>query len=156
KGDAIRGAIVKLISSEGQERMMKTLADGGFLFAQVPYGSYILLIEGERFSTHVNSSVVVDTPHELRFEVTLNAAEKLMTVGGAMAGPPPSLFDLYRSSDLVAIVEAGPSVIAESDDETKMLRTSLKISSLFKGDSHMKVIPFYHWVEYGATAWFSR
>ena len=145
KGEAIRGAMVKLISSEGEERKMKTSANGEFSFPQVPYGSYLLMTEAPGFYTNVNSGVVVDTPHELRFELTLSAKQELRTVGGAIAGPPPSLFDLYRNSDLVAIAEVGPSLIAGSEGEVKIRRTSLKISSLLKGDTKEQAIPFYHW-----------
>src|SRR5215468_5403492 len=111
QGAFIPNAMVKLISDAGAELETKTSGEGEFRFAQVPYGAYIMLVEAEGFYTHVNSNVIVDTPYDTSFEVTMKENRKVITLGGAMSiDMPSSLLDLYRQSDLIAIAQVGQSV----------------------------------------------
>src|SRR5262249_3034382 len=55
------------------------------------------------------------------------------------------LLDLYRQSDLVAIAQIGQSTIVETEDGSKRLKTTLRISSQFKGENNQQVIPLYFW-----------
>jgi len=105
----------------------------------------LLLIDAKGYYAHVNSRIIVDTPHELRFEVTLKTKVIISIAGGIGGIPASSLFDLYRNSDLVALAQVGRSVVAESDGEMKLLKSTLKISSLLKGQNESREIPFYHW-----------
>jgi len=141
----IPNAVVKLISDAGAEIETKTSGEGEFRFAQVPYGAYIMLVEAQGFSTHVNSNVIVDTPYDTRFEVTMKVNRRLTLTGSMGDGRPQSLFDLYRHSDLVAIAHVGRSTIVESEDSSKRFKTALRISSQFKGENKQQVISFYHW-----------
>jgi hypothetical protein len=148
RGAVITNAVVKLISDAGAELETKTSSEGEFRFAQVPFGAYIMLVEAQGFYTHVNSNVIVDTPYDTRFEVTMKENRKLITVGGAMViDMPSSLLDLHRQSDLIAIAQVGQSVVAGTDNEMKLtqVRTDLRVSSQLKGENDQKVIPFYHW-----------
>ena len=149
QGAVIPNAVVKLISDAGAELETKTSSEGEFRFAQVPFGAYIMLVEAQGFYTHVNSNVIVDTPYDTSFEVTMKENRKVITLGGAMSiDMPSSLFDLYRQSDLIAIAQVGQSVVAGTDNEMKLtqVRTVLRISSQLKGENDQQVIPFYHWV----------
>ena len=147
KGAVIPSAVVKLISDAGAELETKTSSEGEFTFARVPYGAYIMLIEAQGFYTHVNSNVIVDTPYDTRFEVTMNVERVITMVGGAGGGHPQSLFDLYRQSDLVAIARVGRSTVAETEDGAKRSKTALHITSQFKGENSRQVISLYHWVD---------
>src|SRR5262245_2420756 len=149
QGAFIPNAVVKLISDAGAELETKTSTEGEFTFARVPYGAYIMLVEAQGFYTHVNSNVIVDTPYDTRFEVTMKENRKLVTLGGAIGiVMPSSLLDLYRQSDLIAIAHVGRSVVAGTDGEMKLtqVKTDLRISSQLKGENDQKVIPLYHWV----------
>jgi hypothetical protein len=149
QGSVIPNAVVKLISDAGAELETKTSGEGEFRFAQVPFGPYIMLVEAQGFYTHVNSNVIVDTPYDMRFEVTMKANQRVaVTVGGMVSTMPSSLLDLYRQSDLIAIAQVGRSVVAGTDNEMKFtqVRTDLGISSQLKGENDRQVIPFYHWV----------
>src|SRR5262245_44178456 len=84
QGAVISNAVVKLISDAGAELETKTSGEGEFRFAQVPYGAYIMLVEAEGFYTHVNSNVIVDTPYDTSFEVTMKGKRMVITAGGAM------------------------------------------------------------------------
>jgi carboxypeptidase family protein len=145
QGAALADAVVKLISDEGAELETKTSGEGAFTFAKVPYGAYIMLVEAQGFYTHVNSNVIVDTPYDTRLEVSLNVEHQILIAGG-IGGPAPSLLDLYRESDLVAIAQIGRSTVAETEDNMKLLKTVLRVSSQLKGENYQQVIPFYHWV----------
>jgi len=146
QGAVIPNAVVKLISDAGAELETKTSGEGEFRFAQVPYGAYILLVEADGFYTHVNSNVIVDTPYDTRFEVSMKVKRLIMLAGGIGGGHPQSLFDLYQQSDLVAIARVGRSTVAETEDGSKQLKTALHITSQFKGEDRQQVIPLYHWV----------
>jgi Carboxypeptidase regulatory-like domain len=147
QGAVIPNAVVKLISDVGAELETKTSVEGEFRFAQVPYGAYIMLVEAQGFSTHVNSNVIVDTPYDTRFEVTMKVNRRVTLTGAMGSGLPQSLFDLYRHSDLVAIAHVGRSTIVETEDGSKRLKTALRISSQFKGENKQQVISFYHWID---------
>jgi hypothetical protein len=158
QGAVIPNAVVKLISDAGAELETKTSSEGEFSFAQVPYGAYIMLVEAQRFYTHVNSNVIVDTPYDTRFEVTMRSIQRELIMGAMARFPIKSLLDLYQQSDLVAIAHVGRSVVAGTDGEmrTKQIRTDLRISSLFKGEDNQQVIPFYHWRMAGYPAQFKQ
>jgi Carboxypeptidase regulatory-like domain len=147
QGAVIPNAVVKLISDAGAELETKTSGEGEFRFAQVPYGAYILLVEADGFYTHVNSNVIVDTPYDTRFEVSMKVKRLIMLAGGIGGGHPQSLFDLYQQSDMVAIARVGRSTVAETEDGSKQLKTALHITSQFKGEDRRQVIPLYHWVD---------
>jgi len=147
-GAVIPNAVVKLISDAGAEIETKTSSEGEFSFAKVPFGAYIMLVEAQRFYTHVNSNVIVDTPYDTRFEVTMKVNQKELVMGGAIGiDMPSSLLDLYRQSDLIAIAQVGRSVVVGTDKEMQItqVRTDLRISSQLKGENDQQVIPFYYW-----------
>src|SRR5262245_55470479 len=156
QGAVITNAVVKLISDSGAELETKTSSEGEFRFEQVPFGAYIMLVEAQGFYTHVNSNVIVDTPYDTSFEVTMKENRKLITTAGAMViDMPSSLLDLYRQSDLIAIAQVGRSVVAGTDNEMKLtqVRTDLRISSQLKGENDQKVTPIYHWVNNVYNRW---
>src|SRR5215475_7681682 len=86
QGAVIPNALVKLISDAGAELKTKSSSEGEFTFARVPFGAYIMLVEAQGFYTHVNSNVIVDTPHEMRFEVTMKMNQRVSTAGAMVSG----------------------------------------------------------------------
>jgi carboxypeptidase family protein len=145
QGAVIPNAVAKLISDAGAELETKTSGEGEFTFAQVPFGSYIMLVEAQGFYMHVNSNVIVDTPYDTHFEVTMKVKPGPIN-GGAMFSPL-SLLDLYQQSAVVAIAHIGQSTLVEGEDGAKRLKTALRVTSQFKGDNNQQVIPFYHWID---------
>jgi hypothetical protein len=159
QGAVIPNVVVKLISDAGAELQTKTSSEGEFTFPQVPFGSYIMLVEAQGFFTHVNSNVIVDTPYDTRFEVTMKANRKPIILGVAIGvDAPSSLLDLYRRSDFIAIAHVGRSVVAGTDGEMKMkqIKTDLHISSQFKAENSQRTISLYHWVMDGYPAQFEQ
>jgi carboxypeptidase family protein len=159
QGAVIPNAVVKLISDAGAELETKTSSKGEFRFAQLPFGAYIMLVEAQGFYTHVNSNVIVDTPYDTSFEVTMKENRKVITTAGAMViDMPSSLLDLHRQSDLIAIAQVGRSVVAGTDNEMKLtqVRTDLRISSQLKGENDQQVIPFYHWINNVYDRWINN
>ncbi len=156
QGAVISNAVVKLISDAGAEIETKTSSEGEFTFAQVPYGAYIMLVEAQGFYTHVNSNVIVDTPYDTRFEVSMRVKQRIMIQGAIGGGHPQSLFDLYRQSDLVAIARVGRSTVVETEDGAKQVKTALHITSQFKGEDRQQVIPLYDWVDDSDPAAFKQ
>jgi len=153
QGAFIPNAMVKLISDAGAELETKTSGEGEFRFAQVPYGAYIMLVEAEGFYTHVNSNVIVDTPYDTRFEVSMRVQQRITIEGAIGGGHPQSLFDLYRQSDLVAIARVGRSTVVETEEGAKQVKTALHITSQFKGEDRQQMISLYHWVnDYNPTS----
>jgi hypothetical protein len=151
RGAVMPNAVVKLISDAGVELKTKTSAKGEFTFANVPYGAYIMLVEAPGFYTHVNSNVIVDTPYDKGFEVSLTAKQPSVprVLSGVIStGLPSSLLDLYQESALIAIVQVGRSVVAGTEQEAseKLAKTELRISERLKGDNGQQALPFYHWV----------
>jgi hypothetical protein len=144
---AIPNAAVKLISDTGAELKTNTSTEGEFAFGRVPFGSYLLLVEAQGFFTHVSSSVIVDTPYDMRFEVTMKVNQPIVINGELGDGGPQSLLDLYRQSDLVAIAQVGQSTLVEKGERGGWLKTALRISSQLKGANSQKVISLYHWVD---------
>lgn len=146
KGTAIADATVKLISiAGGEERSLKTSAEGEFLFPQIPAGAYLLLIEAGGFITHLNNNLTIDAASEQRLDVTLQPNERVMVAGGIGAPRPQTLLDLYRSSDAIVVADVGPSAIAEINNESKLLKTVMRISTPVKGKFAAQTIAVYHW-----------
>jgi hypothetical protein len=144
QGAAIPDTVVKLISDTGAEIQTNTSAEGEFTFAKVPFGSYIMLVKAKGLYVHVNSNVIVDTPYDMKFEVTMKVKPGPI-LGGAMF-PPLSLLDLYQYSDLIAIAKIGRSTIVETEDGER-LKTTLHITSQLKGDIDRQVVTFYHLID---------
>src|SRR5262245_33774956 len=145
EGAIIPNAAVKLISDAGAELKTKTSAEGKFTFAQVPFGSYIMLVEAQGFYTYTNSNLIVDTPYDMRFEVRMRV--KLKPTMGAIAPISLSLPDLYRQSDLVAIAHIGRTTVVETEGDVKELKIALHVSSQFKGESNQQAFTFQQWVD---------
>lgn len=145
QGAVVPNAEVNLISGAGVELKTKTSAEGEFTFAQVPFGSYIMLVEAQGFYTYMNSNLIVDTPYDMRFEVRMKV--KLEPTMGALALPSLSLLDLYRQSDLVAIADIGRSTVVETEGGEKELKTALHVSWQFKGESNQQFFHFQRWID---------
>jgi len=158
QGAVIPNAVVKLISDAGAELITKTSSEGEFTFAKVPFGAYIMLVEAQGFYTHVNSNVIVDTPYDTRFEVTMRINRRTVIMGAMGGFRPQSLLDLYQESDLIAIAYVGRSVVAGTDDDKRMkqIKTDLRISSPLKGENNRQVIPYYYWRVDGHPAQFEQ
>ncbi len=146
QGNALPNAFVKLISSLGEERQTKTSAEGEFLFARIPAGEYLLLVGAQGYATHLSNNITIESATKQRVDVAMQLDKRIMIAGGMGAGPPQTLLDLYRNSDLIVVAEAGQSVPVERDGESKLLKTTLRVASVLKGDSGTRTVPLYHWM----------
>jgi len=145
QGNALPNIAVKLVSSLGEERETETSAEGEFLFARIPAGSYLLILQAQGFTTHLSNNITVEAATKQRIDVPMQLDQRMMVAGGIGAGPPQTLLDLYRNSDLIAVAEAGPSQPVEQDGESRLLKTTLRIASVLKGNQGTNSVSLYHW-----------
>lgn len=65
---------------------------------------------------------------------------------------PKPLRELYKESDLVAVVRVGESVAVEKQNASTLMRTELRITSLLKGESKKDVVALYDYTWEGEEA----
>lgn len=141
----IPDATVKLISSLGEERQTKSSTDGEFLFAQIPAGVYLLLIEAEGFTTYLSHNLTFDAGSKEQMDVVVQPDQRSFIAGGIGGARPQTLLSLYEQSELIVVADVGQTVIAQTDGEAKMLKSALRVTSLVKGDGNVASIPVFHW-----------
>ena len=95
QGHALPNVSVKLVSSLGEERETKTSAEGEFLFARIPAGSYLLILQAQGFATNLSNNITVESATKQRIDVAMQLDQRIAIAGGIGAGPPQSLLDLY-------------------------------------------------------------
>ena len=141
----IANAVVKLIHPNSEPLITRSSAEGAFHFTGVTLGIYTLMIESSGFKTSIFTDVRVIAGQEISVSATLepNFAEATM---GIVLSAPATLLSLHQESELIAIVTVGKSKVAKVEEGSKQLQTALHISSVLKGDTHQRVVPFYHWV----------
>lgn len=129
----------------GEERKTRSSAEGEYSFPQVPPGSYTLSFESPGFRKLQMTEVALTNAQELRLNASLQVQAGVeVTVGMTVARPQP-LRTLYQRSELIAIAEVGASVVAEKGNETQLLKTRLRISTLLKGEVPKRGVHIYHW-----------
>jgi len=144
-GAVILNAVVKLIAPNSEPLITRSSAEGAFHFTGVAPGAYTLTTESPGFRLSILSDVRVTTSIETQVSVTLDV-NSTETLSGVVVSMPATLLALHRESDLIAIVTVGKSKAIHTEEESKQLQTALHISSVLKGDTNQRVVPFYHWV----------
>jgi len=147
QGAVIPGATV-VLTAENAHANATTSAEGTFEFPAIAVGMYMLNVQAAGFRTSVIADINVSPAEASQVDVTLNIG---VIQGELVALPPSTLLRLHRESDLIAIVTVGKSRVVGTDEhESKQFLTSLKVSTLLKGNNTQSVIPFYHWVSRNA------
>lgn len=141
----IANAAVTLVLPNSQQLTTRSSAEGNFQFTGLAPGTYTLTFEFQGFRTTVLTDVrtIANTETPLSVTMEINSAG---IAGGVVVSPPATLLNLYRDSELIAIVTVGPSNVTKVEESEKQLQTTLRISSILKGDTRQLAVPFYHWV----------
>lgn len=143
QGAVIPGATV-MLTAENSRANTTTSAEGVYEFTAVAAGVYMLNVQAAGFRPSSIADINVSPAEASQVDVTLNIGA--MTMGGAVVMPASTLLRLHRESDVIAIVTAGKSKLVKTETESKQFLTALNVSTLLKGDSAQRAIPFYHWV----------
>lgn len=155
-GEPVPDAEIKLNNQlDGQQRVVRTDADGRFSFASVTAGIYGLAASvGGRDAAHQEDILLsagekrqigLTVPAELWQSIAAGEAEaELVALGGAVAISAEPLHRLYDNTSLVVLAVAGKSVTVRQQEYTSEVRTDLVISSVLKGDTWERVISVYH------------
>ncbi|MCI0489702.1 MAG: carboxypeptidase-like regulatory domain-containing protein [Blastocatellia bacterium] len=145
QGAVIAGASVTLTdNSSGRARAITASETGEFQFLLLEAGSYSLKVEVPGFESFETAELALQPGEDRRVDVTMQVGQ-IVTLGVVIA-PPQPLRILYKDSDLVAVARVGESVPVERQEESVLMRTSLAVSSLLKGEDREPVIYAYHWI----------
>ena len=136
---------VTLILPNSQQLTTTSSSEGSFQFTGLVPGTYTLTFEFQGFRTTVLTDVRVIANTETPVTATMDIRFDGVT-SGVVISPPATLLNLYRDSELIAIVTVGNSKIAKVEEDSKQLQTTLHISSVLKGDTQQRAVPLYHWL----------
>ncbi len=131
QGAVIPGVMVTLTkAAAGEQKVTKTSESGEYRFENLAVGKYSLRAEFPAFLTTIMEDVQVLAGQQTTVEVSLrfNAVSETM---GIMVIPERPLRELYERSDLVVDAIAGKSVTMESESETRLISTELRINEIF-------------------------
>lgn len=138
-GAVVGNAAVTLINtSSGEERLTRSSAEGEYSFAQVASGSYTLNVESPGFRKFQIVDVALTNAQERRLNAELQVGEVVML--GAVVAQPQPLRTLYQRSELIAIVEVGPTTVGDMS----WLKTHLLVATLLKGTPPKQGIYLHH------------
>ncbi len=136
---------VTLILPNSQQLTTNSSSEGSFRFTGLVPGTYTLTLEFQGFRTTVLTDVRVIANTETPVTATMDIRFDGVT-SGVVISPPATLLNLYRDSELIAIVTVGKSKVAKTEEGAKQIRTELQISSILKGDTQQRTVPLYNWV----------
>jgi hypothetical protein len=119
-------------------------AEGSFSFASLAEGKYTIKVEAAGFAiTHI-LNVEARADDNARMDVSLNPSTATVVVGGAMIIPQP-LRALHHKSDLIVVARLGRSASVKTTETNKMMKTTLEVTSVVKGDNKRSRITVYNW-----------
>lgn len=143
QGAVVPGAKVNLMIKDGAAQATTSNDEGRYQFTDLTPGVYSLMVvaPGFRFTMLADVNVIGAAP--VNVDVTIQVGEQV-TMGGAVAISTSTLLDLYRDSDLIAIVTVGKSRTVSRDENSIEVVTALHLSAVLKGSNNHRTIPFYH------------
>jgi carboxypeptidase family protein len=142
-----KAAITLVDEATGEQRAGVTSEEGVYKFATLKAGTYTLKTEAIGFMSIPNTGIVLHSGEDRRLDVSMlnwtNQTE-IVTLGGAMAMPVQPLRALYDESDLIAVAQVGKTTKVKKDDDTALMKTSLNISLIVKGEADKSRVDLYH------------
>jgi hypothetical protein len=75
-------------------------------------------------------------------------------MGGAIAVPVNPLRELYHKSERIVVARVGKSFTVDTDGESSLIKTKLRVTSTLKGSGREQTVDVYHWV-YGGDETFT-
>lgn len=141
----IPGATLTLTNEDTGGIQTATSSDAGsFRFFVLTEGVYTLKAESVGFRAVETNGLNLGQGQEQRLNITMEAAQA--TMGGAMAIPMLTLRELYAESDRIVVARPAGSVKVKSEGESRLIRTSLRVSSTLKGEGGDSVVNVYHFI----------
>jgi hypothetical protein len=117
---------------------------GSFRFFVLTEGVYTLKAERVGLRAVETNGLNLGQGHEQRLNITMEPAQ--VSMGGAMVIPMLTLRELYAESDRIVVARPAGSVKVKSEGESRLIRTSLRVSSTLKGDGSDSVVNVYHFI----------
>ena len=143
----IAGATLTLINEDtGGIQTATSSNEGSFRFFVLAEGLYTLKAESVGFWAVETNGLNLGQGQEQRLNITMEVMTTQVTVGGVMAIPMLTLRELYAASDRIVVARPGKSVKVKSEGESRLIRTSLMVSSTLKGDGSESVVNVYHFI----------
>ncbi|HEU4389315.1 MAG TPA: carboxypeptidase-like regulatory domain-containing protein [Blastocatellia bacterium] len=168
----IVGAEVTLTNDSTGITMRTNSSDvGDFSFKTLQPGRYTLALYSPGFAPSLRSGLTVEAAQELKVnttlaietlivpEVTIKAEFTITTVSGGSAVSvieTQRLRTLYSESDLVLVARVGKSVLAEKLNAGSLMKTTLDVSAVAKGNVSRSTVRVYHLVLDGDQSSFMR
>jgi len=145
-GAVVPNTTVTLINEKTGVQLGTTTSDaeGSFSFTSLAEGAYMLKIEAQGFATLQIDNKTVRAGENARVEVVLSVTTTV-TVGGAMAITPQPLRALHQESDLIVVARLGRSTSVKTTATNEMMKTTLEVTSLIKGDNKRSRVTVYNW-----------
>ena len=143
----IPGATLTLTNADTGDIQTATSSDvGSFRFFVLTGGIYTLKAESVGFRAVETNGLNLGQGQEQRLNITMEVIATQETTGGVMAIPMLTLRELYAESDRVVVARPAGSVKVKSEGESRLIRTSLMVSSTLKGDGSDSVVSVYHFI----------
>jgi hypothetical protein len=140
----IPGATLRLTNEDTGDIQTATSSDVGyFRFFVLTEGVYTLKAESVGFRAVETNGLNLGQGQEQHLNITMEPAQA--TMGGAMIIPMLTLRELYAVSDRIVVARPAGTVKVKSEGESRLIRTSLMVSSTLKGDGE-PVVNVYHFI----------
>lgn len=144
-GGVITNAKVTLINQATGQPCGTTASDenGSFNFASLAEGTYTIRVESQNFRAQAFENIEIRASASKRIEFNLSAAPSGM--GGAVAIRQQPLRPLYHISDLIVVARLGRSAPVKRTETNEMMKATLEVTSVIKGDNRRSRLTVYHW-----------
>jgi hypothetical protein len=139
----IVGAKVELINEDSGDVQTTTSSDdGSFQFIVSSSSLHTLKATANGFRAVESNGLTIRGGQQI--DIKMEPA--IATMGGAMVVQPLSLRELYAESDRIVVARPTESLKVKSEGESRLIRTSLMVSSTLKGDGSDSVVNVYHFI----------
>jgi len=143
----ISGATLTLINEDTDGIQTATSSnEGSFRFFVLAEGLYTLKAESVGFWAVETNGLNLGKGQEQHLNITLQVKPSQDIMGGRIAIPMLTLRELYAESDRIVVARPAESAKVRTEGESRLIRTSLMVSSTLKGDGSDSVVNVYHFI----------
>ena len=120
---------------------------GSFSFTSLAEGSYTLRVDAAGFITLQidNKEIRAGANERADMSLAVSTQTTVTRLGRAIAIQPQPLRALHHMSELIVVARLGRSASVKTTDSNEMMRTTLEITSVVKGDNKRSRIAVYNW-----------
>jgi hypothetical protein len=142
--DAVIVGAQAVLTGEGVSETQTTSTgdDGTFRFEGLADNTYNIKVESPGFIVANVHGILIRAGESQKAE--LSVIMSVAALGGEIVTVEHPLRSLYTNSDRVVIARVGESAVVETAGESRLLMTTLDVSSTLKGAQHKATIYLYH------------